>query len=58
MGVGLALEYHFPNGPTLIVRLFELFSPEMIDVLRFYVRLFGRPTITEPNTDHVRSVAA
>lgn len=46
---GLVLEYHFPQGPRITVRLCELAcDPEIRDVIRFYTKQHGQAVITEP----------
>jgi hypothetical protein len=58
VGWGLALIYIFPGGgPILTVRVCELFSSEMRDVIRFYTLRYGIAAICEP-TPAVRSAAA
>ncbi len=49
VGVGFALCYTFPGGgPCFVVRVFELFSPEMQDILRYTTQRYGRAVISEP----------
>lgn len=46
---GVVLCYQFPNGgPTLHVRMAELFDPEMRDILGFFTAMHGQAHIAEP----------
>ena len=58
VGFGLALLYTWPGGgPCFVVRVFELFNPEMQDILKYTTARYGRPVVSEP-TQLARQAAA
>ena len=56
-GMGFALEYRWCGGPTMVIRVFELFTPSMRETIKVYNGIFGQAVVHEPAQQTRRAAA-